>query len=124
MAVSRRGWCSGSGAACAGTRARPDDSRGGAVSGAWCAPACGGAGRFTAPRETVAASVDAGAAPRACAAAAASTRARAPSVRPGSRTSPRDSCATNHAGRYPSIGKPGLIASHHSAFGQPAASSL
>src|SRR5205814_3989582 len=58
MAVSRRGSCSGSGAACAGTRARPDGSRGGAVSGAWCAPACEGAGRFNGLRDTGAASVD------------------------------------------------------------------
>ena len=43
--------------------------------------------------------------------------------RVGSRRSPRLSWATNHAGRYPSIGRPGLTASHHSRLGQVSASS-
>ncbi|TWH67901.1 hypothetical protein JD77_02886 [Micromonospora olivasterospora] len=54
---------------------------------------------------------------------ACSSRARTPMVRPGSRTSPRDSWETNQAGRYPSIGRPGFTASHHSWFGQSAARS-
>jgi hypothetical protein len=41
-------------------------------------------------------------------------RARAPMVRPGSRTSPRVSWVTYQDGRYASIGRPGLTASHHS----------
>ncbi len=42
-------------------------------------------------------------------------RELAPMVRPGRRTSPpRVSCDTNHDGRYASMGRPGLIASHHS----------
>ena len=42
-------------------------------------------------------------------------RAREPRVlRPGSRTSPRVSWVTNQDGRYASMGRPGLIASHHS----------
>jgi hypothetical protein len=44
-------------------------------------------------------------------------RARAPNVRPGSRTSPRLIWVTNQDGRYPSIGSPGLTASHHSTLG-------
>ena len=47
-----------------------------------------------------------------------STRLRIPVARPGRRGSPAASCATNHGGRYPSIGRPGLTASHHSGLGQ------
>ncbi len=43
--------------------------------------------------------------------------------RTGRRKSPRADWATNQAGRYPSIGRPGLTASHHSMLGQVAASS-
>ena len=60
---------------------------------------------------------------RARSAVACSIRARAPIVRPGSRTSPRLSWATNQAGRYASIGRPGFTASHHSRFGHNAARS-
>ncbi len=52
-----------------------------------------------------------------------SSRERAPSVRPGTLLSPRTSCWTNQAGRYPSIGRPGLTASHHCGSGQSPASS-
>ncbi len=40
---------------------------------------------------------------------------------PGTVVMPWATCETNHAGRYPSMGRPGLTASHQSSSGQASA---